>query len=133
MFSTSTLTPADFPMPDLHCPDWCEREHEADWKLHVAVGLDTRPIPAAGGGFLPDLRGPLSEWLETFEPLHLRQLVRVDLGYGQSADVDLQQGLDGKTFLYLVAEGVLTAELARTFAAELLNAADTLDRIEGQH
>lgn len=58
-----------------------------------------------------------------------RHLARVDLGHGQSAEVDLQQGVDRETTLYLVAEGILTAELARTFAADLLNAADTLDRI----
>jgi hypothetical protein len=62
-----------------------------------------------------------------FESLHLRHLARVDLGHGESAEVDLQHGIDGETTLYLVAEGVLTAELARTFAADLLNAADMLD------
>ncbi len=41
----------------------------------------------------------------------------MDLGDSLSAEVDLQRGLDGKTVLYLMAEGVLTAALARTFAA----------------
>lgn len=52
---------------------------------------------------------------------------RVDLGDSLSAEVDLQRGLDGKTVLYLMAEGVLTAALARTSQPELLNAADMLD------
>lgn len=61
------------------------------------------------------------------EQFRLRHLVRVDLGDSLSAEVDLQRGLDGKTVPYLMAEGVLTAALARTFAAELLTAADMLD------
>ena len=51
----------------------------------------------------------------------------MDLGDSLSAEVDLQRGLDGKTVLYLIAEGVLTTALARMFAAELLTAADMLD------
>jgi hypothetical protein len=119
------------PMPDFDCPSWCDRDHEADWRMHVAVGRDTRPIPTADGGLrYPDTS--LSEWLELFEPFHLHKVARVDLGRGrvdEYAQVDLQRGVEEVTLLYVNADGDMTAEQARAFAAELLKAADVLEQV----
>lgn len=119
-------------MPDIDCPAWCDRDHAADWHQHVAIGLDETPIPAVGGGFLPDNRAPLSEWLEDFEALHLRNLTRIDLGGSESADLDLQCGRDRRTVLYVTAQGAITSAQARAFAADLLAAADQLDAVTGR-
>ncbi len=117
-------------MPDIDCPTWCARDHAADWQMHVAVGRDTRGIPMADGTVGHRTR-PESEWLAMFEPLHLRLLSQVDLGSYEHARVDIQRGVDGVTCLYVTAEGVLTSAQARTFAADLLAAADRLDTITG--
>lgn len=121
-------------MPDLDCPAWCDRDHDADWQQHVAIGLDCTPIPAVGGGFLPDdNRMPLAQWLgEAFEPLHLRNLSRIDLDKSEYAALDLQRGWEDRTGLYIAAEGVITSAQARAFAADLLAAADQLDTVTGR-
>jgi hypothetical protein len=134
MFPTDTRTPADFPMPELDCPTWCERDHYADWYQHVAVGLDTRRIPDGKGGFLPDHRCPIEQWcsMDYFSSLHVRSLASMDLGGTESADVDIQRSegeRDNETTLYIDAQGVMNTAQARMFAAELLNAADALDGI----
>lgn len=120
-------------MPDLDCPAWCDRDHAADWHQHVAIGLDRTPIPAVGGGFLPDNRMPLAQWLdEAFEPLHLRNLTRIDLGGSESAELDMQRGRADSTVLYVTAQGAITSAQARAFAADLLAAADQLDAVTGR-
>lgn len=124
----TTTTVDTYPMPDLHCPDWCDRDHLPDWEMHVSVGLDTRGIPMADGT-VSYSKTPLSEWLDMFEPLHMRTLGKIDLGSREYAVVDVQRGADDETILYVDAQGALTSEQARRYAAELLNAADMLDGI----
>lgn len=63
-------------MPDLPCPDRCDRDHDG-----LGTGRDLSAADAA------------------VEQLHRRHLVRMDLGDSLSAEVDLQRGLDGKTVL----------------------------------
>jgi hypothetical protein len=134
---TSTLSPNDFPMPDLHCPTWCQRDHAADWQRHVAVGLDTRRIPAVGGGFLPESPLPIEEWctLDYFTSSHLAPIVDQPVSEtfeGErdrwSLDLTAEPG-DEQAYLYLHADGPMTAADVRRMVAHLLEAADLLDEI----
>ena len=118
------------PMPDLHCPTWCESDHAADWEQHVLAGRDTRGIPSADGTISQRVPMPESQWLtlEYFEPLHQRMLDTITLNdSGEYARIDLQRGVENETDLYLDAGGVLSPSKARQVAAALLNAADRLD------
>ena len=132
--TTSTRTPADFPMPPMHCPTWCAADHLADWERHVAVIFDTRRIPAAGGGFLPDDdRVPIEEWCTTeyFMLVHAAPLVDQKTGTLDNSDerwtLELASSPDEPTHLYIYAVGAMTAADTRRMCAHLLEAADLLD------
>lgn len=51
------------PMPDTHCPSWCQEDHRTSWEDWVDTALNPRPIPAAGGGFLAGPGTPFDEWI----------------------------------------------------------------------
>ncbi len=136
MNATDIRTPADFPMPDLHCPTWCAADHDEDWRQHVAVGLDTRRIPAEGGGFLPDTRLPIEEWATAayFTSSHFAPLVdRLPTGSlddsGETWMLHLASSDSQPTHLYIDATGAMTAADTRRMVAHLLEAADLLDEV----
>ena len=137
MNATDIRTPADFPMPDMHCPTWCAADHLADWERHVAVGFDTRRIPAAGGGYLPDDgRATVEEWctLAYFTSSHFAPLVddqktgTLD-DSGETWMLHLASSPDEPTHLYIDATGAMTAADTRRMCAHLLEAADRLDEL----
>jgi len=126
-------TPTIPPMPDVDCPSWCTVDHAADWQQHVAVGLDDRPIPAEGGGFLDmSRRTPLDRWctLEAWMPVHFRTVGTFGVDGREAVEVVLSRDVEdpaSAAYLYVHGEGSMTAAQARQLAALLLDGADALE------
>jgi hypothetical protein len=119
-----------YPMPDTDCPRWCQEDHAPSWEQWVAVTLDPRPIPAAGGGYLQGPGTPLEEWLAQWTPYHRLPVGTAEIEDGVRVAADLVRDSSDGTYLYLEAgEGSMTAAQARQVAALLLDAADELDKV----
>ena len=122
-------------MPAIDCPQWCDRDHAADWRKHVAIGRDPRGVPMADGT-VSYSSTPEHEWLECFDVMHWRSVLRLDLpaqtGGSGRAEVSLQSGPSYRTLLYVDVVDELTATQARAFALGLLEAVDQLERDHAQ-
>ncbi len=91
-------------MPDLHCPDWCDRDHDG-----LGTGGDLSAADAAD------------------EQLHLRHSSGWTSATACPQRSPCSGGSTAKTVLYLVAEGVLAACAGAHVRSRALTAADMLD------
>jgi hypothetical protein len=118
-----------YPMPDTHCPAWCERDHVADWQDSVLRNVEY-DIPMSDGTVRHLDPSTPEELARRFEPFHQAPLGLIDLEGGESWSLEAELGeCDGVPHIYLNAEGDATAAQVRQYAALLLNAADRLDEI----
>jgi len=113
-------------MPTTACPEWCETDHAAEWTTHTRDVGKSYALPLEDGTvetvtLTPDTL--TAHW----EPLHAKPLGTVELTEAQT-DVRVElQDIDGLTCLYIDRVGEITLAQARSAAAVLLAAADTLE------
>lgn len=115
------------PMPAFTCPAWCDEDHSSNWRDTVENLSRPYRIPNADGTVFHGEGSTPERIAHIWEPLHLRTVGVVDLGGNEEARVDLQRGSGDETCVFVAAEGAMTAQQARTFAASLLEAAALLE------
>lgn len=115
------------PMPAFTCPTWCSEDHLSSWRDTVENLSRPYTIPNHDGTTFHGAPSSPEDIARIWEPLHLHTIGVVDLDVREDARVDLQRGSSGETVVYIDAQGAMTAEQARAFAAMLLDAADALE------
>lgn len=126
------------PMPATDCPRFCEIDHAASWsRLAEGIGK-TYTIPHTDGTEAASVTWTLEDvqqaWDEVHGRCHQASIASIPVGGSETLVLDLirdadEDGTDSLA-LYIDAQGAVTAEQARTFAAALLAGADRLEAEE---
>lgn len=129
MFDATTIPP----MPDTHCPTWCEADHAAAWADKVVLFTAPASIPMADGTVAHPAPWTLEEIVEDFLDMENHNVTVLDLQPGEPnsyrVGLDISQGHLEEVGLYLAADSPLTTAEARQVAGALLAAADRVDEL----
>jgi hypothetical protein len=108
-------------MPETSCPDWCQRDHEADWARDTSL-IGPYAIPKTDGMIASGVFTE-EDALRMWEPMHQQILVEADEIY---FDVSIQEGEDyGPELMW--GDRPTTPAKVRELAAQLLEAADRFE------